>query len=148
METMYDKLGDLLSQTLENGHIPFVKVPKEEKQAQEEIPKQKENHTEKESSPHCEEKKENVSDDFASFRKKKRRTYTIYRSVPPQIASCYALLNIPYDADKKQVKAAYKQLLKDLHPDRHSASSAELSAATERTQQVVEAYKQILQFLK
>lgn len=140
-ETMYDKLGDLLSKTLQDGHIPFVKVPKEEAKPLEEKSTQKvaEETETQEQRPH---------DDFSAFRKKKPRSYTIYRSVPQQIASCYAVLNLPYDADKKQVKAAYKQLLKDLHPDRHSATPEELTAATERTQQVVEAYKQILHFLK
>ena len=33
METMYDRLGDLLNETLEAGHVKFVKPPVENKNA-------------------------------------------------------------------------------------------------------------------
>ena len=32
METMYDRLGDLLNETLEAGHVKFVKPPVENKE--------------------------------------------------------------------------------------------------------------------
>ncbi len=160
-DSMYDKLGDLLSRTLDTGEIPFVKVeassPSEESSSKTE-PRNLENGvssgvnadakdegpSEKKDSP------EETETEFAAYanKTKKKNDYTIYKYVPPEISACYALLGISHGADKKQIKEAYKQKLKALHPDRYSKDADMEEKANVLTQQLVEAYKKITVYLK
>lgn len=54
----------------------------------------------------------------------------------------YEVLGVPADADDAQVRAAYRRLVREHHPDRHvGGSAAEQEAAARRMAEVTEAYQ-------
>ncbi|MBI2571340.1 MAG: J domain-containing protein [Candidatus Schekmanbacteria bacterium] len=55
----------------------------------------------------------------------------------------YAELNVSPDADMKTVKAAYRRLIRQHHPDIHSGDPIKEKTATERSQRLTEAYRTI-----
>ena len=55
----------------------------------------------------------------------------------------YKVLGIGYDADEKQIKLAYKELVKQNHPDRFQAEE-EVKLATQRMTDINSAYDQIM----
>jgi DnaJ like chaperone protein len=77
----------------------------------------------------------------------RRQEYT----PPPRTNSlsleqAYSILNVAIDANKTQVKQAYRKLISKYHPDKmiaKGASKQEIKAATEKTQQISKAYQLI-----
>lgn len=71
----------------------------------------------------------------------------VYKKLTEEIERCYRLLDIGVSASLDDVKAAYKAKLKYYHPDRHAGNEVLSKVATDKTRQVVEAYKKITGFL-
>ncbi|MEM6457626.1 MAG: DnaJ domain-containing protein [Acidobacteriota bacterium] len=61
----------------------------------------------------------------------------------PELARCYANLEVPYGADPETVQRAYKRLIRLYHPDRHSADPDKAQTATELIQGLNRAYATI-----
>ncbi len=62
---------------------------------------------------------------------------------PERIVRDYATLGLHYGAPFADVKAAYKRLLKEHHPDRHGASPERQKQATETAARINDAYRRI-----
>lgn len=60
-----------------------------------------------------------------------------------RLAGDYKTLGLPFGAPMSEVKAAYKRLLKQHHPDRHGSSPEDQKKATEFSARLNEAYSRI-----
>jgi DnaJ-domain-containing protein 1 len=56
-------------------------------------------------------------------------------------AKYFANLELPTNANRKEVKASWKRLMKKYHPDLHSIDPQKRKIATELSQGLTEAYK-------
>jgi hypothetical protein len=62
---------------------------------------------------------------------------------PPALVQAYRTLGLAYGTPFPQVKAAYKRLLMQNHPDRNSATPEQLRRSTEISAQLNAAYQRI-----
>ena len=65
----------------------------------------------------------------------------------PVLAEYYANLELPYGATLEEVKAAWKRLMKQYHPDRHAQDPAKREVANALCAQLTHAYKELEKFL-
>jgi DnaJ-domain-containing protein 1 len=63
--------------------------------------------------------------------------------VPGELRRDFAELGIPFGAPAGECKAAYKQLLKKHHPDRHAGHAGNMRKATEKSARVNAAFDRI-----
>lgn len=71
-------------------------------------------------------------------------SYGTGASGPPQaLVQAYRTLGLAYGTPFPEVKAAYKRLLMQNHPDRNSATPEQLKRSTEISAQINEAYHRI-----
>lgn len=169
METIYDRLGDLLKETLDAGSVKFVRVEIPEAEDRD---KDKNQAQEKDS----EVKKEKFEDpaDFVLKNERSREEYHaeqtgtvyhssdagkfsqreyvpksfVYKKLTPEIENAYKLLDIPTSSSPDEIKKAYKDKIKSSHPDRYDGNETLSQAATEKTRLIVEAYKTLVKFLE
>lgn len=139
METMYDRLGDLLNETLEAGHVKFVKPPVEKQQDEDVKPQETEKHEKKFST----ERRKNPGHKKMSA----SEPVTILKKLTPEIMRAYRNLGITVSATKEEVKKAYKERLKYFHPDKHTGNAILEKIATDKTRQVVESFELIMNYL-
>ena len=171
MATMYDRLGDLLNETLEMGEVKFVRVPlPEEDDVVEE--------NEKDSS-FAEEKAEEIINRIKADRLNRLREqemeyqmhpeatiyhfgdadniyttpYTpkrsfVYKKISPEVERSCRLLDVRTDSSIEDVKTAYKDKLKYYHPDHYEGNAVLQKVASDKTKQIVEAYKILMDFLQ
>lgn len=173
---MYDKLGDLLSETLEAGKVKFVKVEKKEEPSEEEklSPKASSFFTKDDSSDE-ETKKANAASEENARRSREEReriireqmekdraafgnytqsqTGTIfhtseYKSISPEVEAAFKLLGLETSAGENEIKTAYREKLRYYHPDHNNASQVLEKVAADKTRQVLEAYRLALEFCK
>ena len=147
METMYDRLGDLLNETLEAGHVRFVKPPVENKEDENSKPqKSKDTGTIE---------KEKHERNFSTERRKNpghkkmasAEPVPFLKKLTPEIMRAYRNLGITVSATKDEVKKAYKERLKYFHPDKHTGNAILEKIATDKTRQVVESFELIMNYL-
>jgi curved DNA-binding protein CbpA len=70
--------------------------------------------------------------------------YTKASNLPPEeLRADFEYLGIPFGADSETCKAAYKNLLKIHHPDRHAGHEGNYKKATERSAKINAAYDRI-----
>lgn len=62
---------------------------------------------------------------------------------PEEVVAAYRTLGLPFGATAPQVKAAYKKLLMQYHPDRNSDTPEKLRRATEISANINAAYQRI-----
>ncbi len=156
METMYDRLGDLLNQTLRDG---FVKIVKKEdiapqglepdtsiKRTEEkfyEVPE--ESILRNSSSPGM---KRNSSGTKTSEGDSARPNHaTVMRPVDPAIESACRLLGVTPDSTEEEIKSAYRQKIMYYHPDKHAQNEIMKKVATNKTMQVIDAYNLLMEKL-
>lgn len=153
METMYDRLGDLLNETLEAGHVKFVKPKPMEKPQEKEIPREE---------PKVEMPKDGTKHSWNENRREKnvppksgkfhdsgqKSTGTIIKYVSPDLERALRLLGVTSSASKEEVKKAYKEKLQYYHPDKHAGNPILEKVAGDKTRQVVEAYEMICKYLE
>ena len=136
--TMYDRLGDLLNETLEAGEVRFIKV---EPPSDEHIPGE---------TP-ADQKRERQETDRAADRlnkpKKKKRTAVIYKKISDETNRAFHVLGLNPTINKEEVKKAYKEKLKAFHPDRYDSNPVMKKIATDKTREVVGAYDTIIAFI-
>jgi DnaJ-domain-containing protein 1 len=63
--------------------------------------------------------------------------------VPGELRGDFAELGVPFGAPVGECKAAYKQLLKKHHPDRHAGHAGNMRKATEKSARVNAAFERI-----
>lgn len=145
---MYDKLGDLLNETLDKGFVQFVKFEKEELNSKVSDSEKKEDVNENSCSSENNEDK-NFTSSFASqFKKSKKKSVaTIYKKITPEVERAFHLLDIGFSANLEDAKKAYKDKLKYYHPDKYDGNAVLKKIATDKTRQVVEAYDIVVKFI-
>ncbi|MBP5175626.1 MAG: DnaJ domain-containing protein [Treponema sp.] len=189
MDTMYDRLGKLLSETLEAGSVKFVKIERDFKEDEKSHAAEKTEDSEKtsaetDSESPLESEGENLekdssedeiprakseskgpeyrrplqgatvyhvgSDGFDSgFNETAYRPKNfIYKKLTPELERAYRLLGIETSANADDVKKAYKEKIKYYHPDKYNENPVLQKVATDKTRQIVEAYKQLCEFLE
>ena len=172
-ETMYDRLGDLLSKTLETGFVktaaPGKKVKdgarkKNTEQKLRSAAEQNQTATRRENTTTRRENTANRRENTATRREntanrrentathRENRQSFVYHSavkkITPELARAYRLLGITFSATTEDVKKAYKEKIKYYHPDRHTVNAVMQKIATDKTRQVVEAFTLIMKFLE
>ena len=170
-ETMYDRLGDLLSKTLETGFVktaaPGKKVKdgarkKNTEQKLRSAAEQNQTATRRENTANRRENTANRRENTANRRENtathentsthENRQSFVYHSavkkITPELARAYRLLGITFSATTEDVKKAYKEKIKYYHPDRHTVNAVMQKIATDKTRQVVEAFTLIMKFLE
>lgn len=139
METMYDKLGDLLNETLKTGQVKFKKKTK---YPEKEIP-----HKEKKSEENF--SKENVSKNKSKAEQKNqaeplKNKNSPLRKITPEVERACRLLDITASANQNDIKKAYKEKLKYFHPDKYDKNPVLKKVATNKTRMIVEAYELLM----
>lgn len=152
METMYDRLGDLLSETLEAGHVKLVKPkPSENNIREEKDPPVANGPLGQEESRKDERFHAGKSTGKAKsrdFNRHRNGTGTVIKTFPEELNRAYRLLGITVSATKEDVKKAYKEKLQYYHPDKHAGNAILEKVATDKTRQVVESYAMIIKHLE
>lgn len=138
METMYDRLGDLLNETLKSGQVKFKKKTEHNKK---EIPK-KEKAAEESFSRNIHKNKDKAG-------QKKSAEFKGTENIPlkkitPEIERAFRLLDITASANSSDVKKAYKEKLKYFHPDKYDKNPVLKKIATNKTRMIVEAYNLLM----
>lgn len=141
METMYDKLGDLLNETLRSGQVKFKKKIK---YSEKEIP-----HEEKKSEENF--SKENIIKNKTKAEQKNQaepltlnNKVSYLKKITPEIERACRLLDITTSANSNDVKKAYKEKLKYFHPDKYDKNPVLKKVATNKTRMIVEAYELLM----
>jgi DnaJ-domain-containing protein 1 len=62
---------------------------------------------------------------------------------PRRLAQYYAQLEVPLGTDLPEVKAAYRRLMRKYHPDRYPNDPQKAAMATELTQKLAQAYREL-----
>lgn len=156
-ETMYDRLGDLLSKTLETGFVktaaPGKKVKdgarkKNTEQKLRSAAEQNQTATRRENTAN---RRENIATHENTSTHENRQSFVYHsavKKITPELARAYRLLGITFSATTEDVKKAYKEKIKYYHPDRHTVNAVMQKIATDKTRQVVEAFTLIMKFLE
>ena len=170
-ETMYDRLGDLLSKTLETGFVktaaPSKKVKdgarkKNTEQKLRSAAEQNKTTTRRENTTTRREntttrrentanRRENTATHENTSTHENRQAFVYHsavKKITPELARAYRLLGITFSATTEDVKKAYKEKIKYYHPDRHTVNAVMQKIATDKTRQVVEAFTLIMKFLE
>lgn len=163
-ETMYDRLGDLLSKTLETGFVktaaPSKKVKdgarkKNTEQKLRSAAEQNQTATRRENTANRRENtathRENTATHENTSTHENRQSFVYHsavKKITPELARAYRLLGITFSATTEDVKKAYKEKIKYYHPDRHTVNAVMQKIATDKTRQVVEAFTLIMKFLE
>jgi preprotein translocase subunit Sec63 len=131
MDSMYDKLGDLLSNALESGEMALKKDPGSQKK-------------EDRSSVVSGTKKIKAAR-ILSAKKIIRKGEIIHAEqtavFPDYILNSYKVLGIKTDATEDKIKNAYHEKLKMFHPDSNSSNETIQKIARQKTTELIEAYK-------
>lgn len=155
-ETMYDRLGDLLSKTLETGFVKTAAPGKKgkdgarKKNTQQKLrsaAEQNQTTTRRENTT----ARENAATRRENITRENRQSFVYHsavKKITPELARAYRLLGITFSATTEDVKKAYKEKIKYYHPDRHTVNAVMQKIATDKTRQVVEAFTLIMKFLE
>ena len=137
---MYDKLGDLLKQTLEKGQVKFVNVNDTADNANKNSSESTLNGTEnsKEDSILNERIKKNINN--SRVKQRPKATYFIIKNVTPEVKEALKLFGLTEQSSKEELKAAYKQKLKSFHPDKYQNNEIVKQIAEKKTKQIIEGY--------
>ena len=165
MAGMYEKLGDLLNETLEAGRVKFVHIEREDSEEEGESVKDSGGGKDREDSPGSGGQAGNeraYADSFyrAETEAEKRyfktshrlkepfeRRRVIYKRVSPELEKAFTLLGLDSTVDKDAVKKAYKEKLLYYHPDRYAGKDVMEKVANDKTREVVAAYRLVMEFL-
>lgn len=67
---------------------------------------------------------------------------------PPEICRYYGNLELPVGASAAEVRAAYRRLMRNYHPDRHHGDPKRQEIANQLSQELRTAYEQLLAHLE
>lgn len=155
--SMYDRLGDLLSQTLEKGSAKIIgneqilqeKEEVEKKKLEEEIEEERQKLHEEVAERLKAKKIEEEKKKKEAERKSQERinTATVIKHISGELERAYRLLNIPYGSSAEEIKKAYRERLMYFHPDKHKDNPVLQKVANDKTRQIIEAYDLIIKNL-
>jgi DnaJ-domain-containing protein 1 len=152
MDSMYDRLGDLLSSALESGKIPEQKnsgIPVEEER----------NATAAKQYTVLREAQKTQAARLLNVKKGRRKGEIIhaenlahevhsYRMIPGSVSRAYEVLGIAPDAEEDDIRSAYRAKLKRFHPDSNSSNETIQKIARLKTAEIIDSYKMITAWLK
>lgn len=173
MNSLFDRLGDMLKDYIENDQDIFSK-PSDKKESREEVvdeidaepentepvsnkgTEQYNTNTIKPDSQQASQAQKktftfNKKNQQQTFTKKPEPDYKIYKApkiVPPQVRKDFDFFGLPLSAGIDDCKDVYKKLLKVYHPDKHSSDPKKLKTATEYSARVNTAYKRLIDWIK
>ena len=147
---MFDKLGDLLNETLEEGEVRFTKAGTEAVTEEEKTTSAEDLHSREEEAPADSPRTKAFYTKNINAEEKVRKDEkpVIYKYIPPEIERAFRVLGIGINAEAEEIKKAYKEKIKYYHPDRHGNNAVMYKVSTDKTREVVEAYNLIAGFLK
>ena len=166
--SFYDRLGDLLSETLEAGHVNFIRLEREYDAGEGEENFSSTNGSASSageatsstkgstsSTVHATSfinratsfEKESASSTRSSTSTSSTRKRVIYKHITPEISKAFRLLDITPSANLEDLKKAYKEKIKYYHPDKFQNNPVMEKVATDKTRQVVEAYALLVDFI-
>ena len=142
---MYDRLGEILKESLEEGKIKFSYIEKSPET-------QKESFENKEAAFEPQDKESPDSNPKESESKQNEEESQSYSNVKnpvkikitPELRNAYRLLDLTFSANEADIKKHYREKLKYYHPDYQKENPVLKKVATKKTEQVVEAYLLIM----
>ena len=149
MDSMFDRLGDLLSATLDDGELPkndFNQLNPQIELEEYRISSAQKNESEAKSENNAEkariQKKSAIKKNIAEEKKSKEFF------VPYHLKTQFSLLGITgAKTTEDEIKVAYKEQLRQFHPDKQKNIPILQKIATTKTSQIIEAYKDIQNWL-
>lgn len=128
---MYDKLGELLNEALENEEIPQKKPHKPviEDIKPEEIKENQTVNRKIDEKIHISSQKAHIPTGEVI----KMHKYTENMHIPPEICAALGTLHLVYPTDLKTIKKQYHKLLKQIHPD--TKTTIQTSESVQKTAQ-------------
>lgn len=163
-ESMFDKLGDLLSEALDSGKTSFREEKKEsvnsepkkdtensDIKTQESIPsKEQEDDRSKKTDNQQTKQKQERAYTRVNEQDKQKSNYTIYKnlSLLENIKQALGALSLPEDATAEQAKKAYHEKLMYYHPDKWGNNQVLQKIAREKTQGVINAWTLLEEWFK
>ena len=132
---MYDKLGDLLSETLDSGFIFSPEQPKNEEPKKQEPPPPP---------PKTDSEKKEKKVDFNFFRAKKpqpKGEVFKFSETPEQVFNALAFFELSGDASFDECKKKYHEKLMYFHPDKWSDNAVLQKISKEKTEQILHNWK-------
>lgn len=175
-ESMYDKLGDLLSDTLDSGiifsepeHSPESEYStdrkaatekKSEESTKEKSRKEPENQPQEKSEkqksnipPNNKARKERkkVKIDSSFFRAENHHTgHTIlkFSALPENVIQAFNFFKIPNDSTYEETKKTYREKLMYFHPDKWGDNTVLQKIAKEKTEQIIQFWKILDEWFK
>ncbi|MCL2277162.1 MAG: J domain-containing protein [Treponema sp.] len=93
-------------------------------------------------------RKKNENSSQYSWQDKDDRASKQAGNIPEELKADFEILGVPFNADEETCKAAYKNLLKIHHPDRHAGHEGNYKKATERTAKINAAWDRIEKWRK
>ena len=146
-DSMYDRLGDMLSDALESGN--FFAEEKNQKEKTQEEKSRKEAETNQ--SPDRE-KSANQSHDREESAGQTKKTEKISGRRPKKLSpaeqSALKTLGLDENASLEEAKKAYREKLKYYHPDRHGDNPVLQKVAREKTRLVLESWEILSSFFE
>ena len=128
--SMFDKLGDLLSEVLEKGELTKTKADSPDFfQKQEESPQKEEKASQ-------EPKKAEAQFNPASSKQK-------VRIIPAIVKSALDFIGISEEADFDSAKKIYREKLMYYHPDRRNSNPVLQKVAKEKTERLLREWKTV-----
>ncbi len=146
-DSMYDRLGDMLSDALESGN--FFAEEKNQKDKTQEEKSRKEAETNQ--SPDRE-KSANQFHDREESAGQTKKTEKISGRRPKKLSpaeqSALKTLGLDENASLEEAKKAYREKLKYYHPDRHGDNPVLQKVAREKTRLVLESWEILSSFFE
>ena len=146
-DSMYDRLGDMLSDALESGN--FFAEEKNQKEKTQEEKSRKEAETTQ--SPDRE-KSANQFHDREESAGQTKKTEKISGRRPKKLSpaeqSALKTLGLDENASLEEAKKAYREKLKYYHPDRHGDNPVLQKVAREKTRLVLESWEILSSFFE
>jgi len=78
----------------------------------------------------------------------KRKEYNRAQGISEELRQDYKNLEVKFGAPFEEVKKAYKNLLREYHPDRHSTDPKKMEKATEITQRINYSFQRIKKYFE
>ncbi|MBE6355201.1 MAG: J domain-containing protein [Treponema sp.] len=142
METMYDRLGELLNETLKDGYVKSSEPQKEterftETETQASSLKNKNGFT----WPKGKKKKNSSFEKNSSEKKSVESKKKVKKIFSPEAERALRLFSLDENYTEEELKKAYKEKLNVFHPDKNKKLPIVQKVAAEKTRQVVEAFR-------
>ena len=146
-DSMYDRLGDMLSDALESGN--FFAEEKNPKEKTQEEKSRKEGETSQ--SPDREKRADQSHDreeNAGQTKKNEKISGRRQKKLSPAEQSALKTLGLDENASLEEAKKAYREKLKYYHPDRHGDNPVLQKVAREKTRLVLESWEILSSFFE